>query len=329
MSKIEWTNETWNPTTGCDRISPGCGLPLPGRHDQPHGQCYALTMAKRLQAMHNPSYTTDGDPRTSGPGFGVAMHERMLDAPFHYSKPSMVFVDSMSDLFHDDITDDFIGHVWNTMAECPQHTFQILTKRPQRMQRWVTARGRDELACPDPAYPWPLPNVWLGVSIESDAYTWRANYLRDTPATVRFVSAEPLLGPLQSLDLDRIDWLIVGGESGPGARPMHPQWARDLRDRCHCTCDDVIRCVCDPKPSRTAFFYKQHGAWKPIAPKSARQYSHIGQVNYDGDWYEQGRPGPYRYGAQMVARVGKGKAGRDLDGRTWDEYPAKRETSTT
>ena len=366
MSKIEWTNETWNPTTGCDRISPGCGLPIRGRDDQPHGTCYALTMAKRLQAMGNPSYTTDGDPTTSGPGFGVAMHERMLDAPKHFAKPSMVFVDSMSDLFHPEITDEFIDSVWDVMAACPQHTFQILTKRPQRMREWVLHRaGRmvgadlrptDQFANVDGvltalepgasrlATKLALPNVWLGVSIESDAYTWRANYLRDTPAAVRFISAEPLLGPLPSLDLDRIDWLIVGGESGPGARPMHPRWARDLRDAClyrpePCEIPDVPKphsvgvpgggraCACE-YTAPVAFFYKQHGAWRPIAPKSARQYSHVGHVNPDGSWYEAGRPGPYQPGAQMVARVGKGKAGRDLDGRTWDEYPPTRETSS-
>jgi protein gp37 len=237
-SAIEWTEQTWNPTTGCDRISPGCD------------NCYALTLAARLKGMGQPRYQKDGDPRTSGPGFGLTLHEDALSIPLKRRKPTMWFVNSMSDLFHKDVDPLFIGRVFNVMARCPQHTFQILTKRPKRMSRVVTAyyeAVRDDL-------PKPYPNVWLGTSIESDDYVWRADHLRAAPASVRFISAEPLLGPLPSLDLTDIDWLIVGGESGPNHRPVDPQWVRGLRD------------ACDPGghwPPTTAFFFKQWGGRTP------------------------------------------------------------------
>jgi protein gp37 len=209
-SKIEWTEQTWNPTTGCDRISPGCD------------NCYALTMAKRLKGMGQAKYQTDGDPRTSGPGFGIATHESALTEPLHWKKPRKVFVNSMSDLFHARVPVDFITDVWRTMAATPQHTYQILTKRPARLPR-VLDQVHEVLDLDE-----PLPNVWLGTSIETDDYARRATALRHTLAAVRFVSAEPLLGPLPSLDLDGIDWLILGGESGPGARPLEPWWISDL-----------------------------------------------------------------------------------------------------
>jgi protein gp37 len=210
-TKIQWTNETWNPVTGCDRTSPGCD------------HCYALTLAGRLKAMGQAKYQNDGDPRTSGPGFGVTCHPGELDRPLSWRKPRMVFVNSMSDLFHKDVRPHFIASVFDTMARCPQHTFQILTKRSQRMASLLgTALLPADV----------LPNVWLGTSIESDRYAFRADHLRATPAAVRFLSCEPLLGPLPSLDLSGIDWCIVGGESGPGARPMDLAWARDLVDRC-------------------------------------------------------------------------------------------------
>ena len=219
MTTIEWTNETWNPTTGCDQISPGCD------------NCYALTMAKRLKAMGSAKYQADGDPRTSGPGFKLTEHPDALDLPARWKKPRKVFVNSMSDLFHTQVTDEFIGQVWDVMAHCPQHTFQILTKRPQRMAQALGPNGCGFYAFEGPV-PCPQPNVWLGTSIETDRYTFRADHLRNTPAAVRFLSLEPLLGPLPSLDLTGIDWVIVGGESGRGARPMDPDWVRDLRDRC-------------------------------------------------------------------------------------------------
>lgn len=222
---ISWTDQTWNPTSGCDRLSPGCD------------HCYALTLAKRLKAMGQPRYQNDGDPRTSGPGFKLTLHPEALDEPLYWRKPRRVFVNSMSDLFHKDVPATFVGSVWNTMAIAERHTFQILTKRPHRMasilldfeQAGWTWRRHDLHWC-GPVRG-PLANVWLGTSIETDRYTFRADYLRDTPAAVRFLSLEPLLGPLPSLDLTGIDWVIIGGESGPGARPMELAWAEDIAAR--------------------------------------------------------------------------------------------------
>lgn len=205
---IEWTETTWNPTTGCRKVSHGCD------------NCYAATLAKRLKAMGNPRYQKDGP---DGPGFGLSLHYDKLAEPLSWRAPRKVFVNSMSDLFHRDVPENFIARVFETMAACPQHQFQILTKRPRRMAR-VAARVT--------AAQGVLPNVWLGTSIESDDYCWRADWLRTTPAAVRFLSLEPLLGPLASLDLTAIDWIIVGGESGHHARPMNLEWVRDLRDRC-------------------------------------------------------------------------------------------------
>lgn len=228
MTGIEWTEQTWNPTTGCDRISPGCD------------NCYALTMAKRLKGMGQAKYQNDGDPRTSGPGFALTVHPDVLTEPLRWKKPRKVFVNSMSDLFHARVPVDFITDVWRTMAATPQHTYQILTKRPARLPR-VLDRVYETLGLDD-----PLPNVWLGTSIESDDYARRATALRHTLAAVRFVSAEPLLGPLPSLNLDGIDWLILGGESGPGARPLEPWWISDL--------------IHEARQSGTAPFVKQLGS---------------------------------------------------------------------
>jgi protein gp37 len=225
-SGIEWTEATWNPTTGCDRISSGCD------------HCYALTLAKRLKAMGSPRYQLDGDPRTSGPGFGVQMHEDALDLPRKWSTPRVVFVNSMSDLFHARVTTDFIRRVFAVMEATPRHTYQVLTKRPRRV-----ARLADTL-------PWPK-NVWMGVSIEDDSVAWRADQLRLVPAAVRFISAEPLLGPLDALDLSGIEWLIAGGESGPSCRSMDRTWVEDLRLKC----SDVD----------VAFFFKQWGGRTPKA----------------------------------------------------------------
>lgn len=231
-STIEWTEETWNPTTGCDRVSEGCD------------HCYALTLAARLKAMGQPRYQRDGDPRTSGPGFGLTEHPDGLDVPLRRRKPSMWFVNSMSDLFHNEVSDEFIGQVFDVMLRAEQHTFQVLTKRPQRMKGFVDAWLGESWA------QW-LPNVWLGASIETDRYAWRANHLRSTPAAVRFLSLEPLLGPLPSLDLTDIGWVIVGGESGTRHRPIDARWVRDIRDRC--------------TDAGVPFFFKQWGGRTPKA----------------------------------------------------------------
>jgi protein gp37 len=230
-SSIEWTEKTWNVVTGCDRISAGCD------------NCYALTLAKRLKGMGSAKYQNDGDPRTSGPGFALTVHPDSLDEPLRWRKPTTVFVNSMSDLFHARVPREFIASVWRTMERTPQHTYQVLTKRPERMPRILA-----DLPV--------LPNVWLGTSIESDRFTRRADALRATPAAVRFISAEPLLGPLPSLDLTGIDWLIAGGESGPGSRPMDLDWVRDLIARC--------------RQSGTAPFVKQLGTLQATGPKDKK-----------------------------------------------------------
>jgi protein gp37 len=178
-SSIEWTEETWNPVTGCDRISHGCD------------HCYALTLAARLKRMGQARYQRDGDPRTSGPGFGLTLHEDKVNEPLRWRRPRVVFVNSMSDLFHKDVPVDFVAEVFEVMSATPQHTYQVLTKRPKRMAR-VVAEVYERWGGQSP----PLPNVWLGTSIESRDYIRRADHLRDAPAAVRFISAEPLLGPL-------------------------------------------------------------------------------------------------------------------------------------
>ena len=224
---IEWTETTWNPTTGCRKVSPGCD------------HCYAATLAKRLKAMGNPRYQKDGP---DGPGFGLSLHYDKLTEPLSWRKPRKVFVNSMSDLFHRDVPESFIGRVFETMGACPQHEFQILTKRPRRMAQLLS---RLTTVCG------VLPNVWLGTSIESDEYTWRADWVRKTPSAIRFLSLEPLLGPLPSLNLEGLDWVIVGGESGPSHRPMDIRWVLDIRDRC----------LSDGIP----FFFKQWGGRTPKA----------------------------------------------------------------
>jgi protein gp37 len=190
-------------------------------------------MAARLKVMGQAKYQRDGDPRTSGPGFGLTMHPDALDIPLRRRKPTTWFVNSMSDLFHKDVPRGFIQAVYDVMAKCPQHTFQILTKRPQRAEKLITTgHGQADGPLWTTRQGELLPNVWLGTSIELDRYAFRADHLRATPAAVRFLSCEPLLGPLPSLDLTGIDWLIAGAESGHGARPMDTGWVRDLRDRC-------------------------------------------------------------------------------------------------
>ena len=197
-SGIEWTETTWNPVTGCSKISPGCA------------HCYAERMALRLQAMGVEKYRR---------GFDVAVHEAALDEPSRWRQPRLVFVNSMSDLFHPSVPAPFIDSVFAVMNRASRHTFQVLTKRPDRV-RLLDARLR-----------W-TPNIWLGVSIESERWIGRGALLAEIGARTRFLSLEPLLGPLPGLDLGGVDWVIAGGESGPGARPMRAEWVRAIRDAC-------------------------------------------------------------------------------------------------
>ena len=282
MTNIQWTEQTWNPTTGCDRLSDGCT------------NCYALTMAKRLKGMGQAKYQNDGNPRTSGPGFGITVHPDALEEPFRWKKPRRVFVNSMSDLFHNGVSTEFLAQVFAVMALTPQHTYQILTKRHARMRSILNRRDfavavRTEMYALDAyatlarAERWPLPNVHLGVSVENQKWAdIRIPALIETPAAVRFLSCEPLIGPVDLFagdhsahardwngsddyicldcstderhvpwrNIDRpnlgIDWIIIGGESGPGARPFNPQWAADLID--------------DARQAEAAPFVKQLGS---------------------------------------------------------------------
>jgi protein gp37 len=225
-SGIEWTEATWNPTTGCNRTSPGCD------------NCYALTLAKRLKAMGQAKYQLDGDPRTSGPGFGLTLHSSTLDLPRAWDAPRTVFVNSMSDLFHPEVPLDYIRRVFEVIDQTPQHTYQVLTKRSRRLAELA---GRLE---------WPA-NLWMGVSIEDSRYLFRVRHLLEVPTIVRFLSCEPLLGPLGSLDLEGVHWVIAGGESGRNARPLEADWVRSIRDQC--------------RDAKVAFFFKQWGGRTPKA----------------------------------------------------------------
>ena len=210
-STIEWTEATWNPVTGCDKVSPGCA------------HCYAETFAERWRGLADHPYEQ---------GFDLRIWPGRLEQPLRWKRPRMVFVNSMSDLFHEDIPEEYVRQVFDVMGRAQQHTFQVLTKRHERLV---------DLA---PSLPWH-PNVWMGVTIENRRFVKRASYLREVPAAVRFISAEPLLGPLEGLDLAGIDWLIAGGESGHKHRRCDPNWVRELRDHC--------------ESAEVAFFFKQWG----------------------------------------------------------------------
>jgi len=240
QSSIEWTEATWNPVTGCTKVSPGCA------------HCYAETFAERFRGVPGHPYEH---------GFDLQLRPERIEQPLSWRQPRMIFVNSMSDLFHEDVAEDYIRDVFKVMRKAHWHTFQILTKRSQRLA---------ELA---PKLRWPK-NVWMGVSVENQRWTSRIDDLRKVRAQVRFLSCEPLLGPLE-LDLGGIHWVIVGGESGPKARRMNPDWVRDIRQQC--------------QQAGAAFFFKQWGA-----------HNEAGE------------------------RVGKGKAGRLLDGRVWGAMPVLR-----
>ncbi len=306
-TKIEWTEETWNPLVGCEHVSPGCD------------GCYAAREACGRLSAHPLYAGLAKDGRFTGE---VRLARDRLDQPLRWRKPRTVFVNSMSDLFHRDVPDEFILDVWRTMGQASQHTFQVLTKRPQRMASWVGSAVWRGFEWFEPNRP--LPNVWLGTSIESDRYAWRADHLRDTPAAVRFLSLEPLLGPLPSLDLTGIDWVIVGGESGPKARPMDPADVRPIRDAC--------------LEQRIPFFFKQWGEWIPYEDDVQQPFfsSQHGDAMFDGHHFpaeiSDSEPCRARDGSlwwwpeiegPVYRRVGKKAAGRVLDGWTWDEMPAR------
>jgi protein gp37 len=296
-STIEWTDATWNPVTGCTKVSPGCD------------NCYAETFAERFRGTAGHYFEQ---------GFDVVLRPDKLDQPLKWRKPRRIFVNSMSDLFHDDVSDEYIARVFAVMAATPQHTYQLLTKRHGRMRSllnnlaWRSSVFLRESVIPGGARElptWPLPNLWLGVSVEDQKRAdLRIPALIDTPAAVRWLSMEPLLGPV---DLDRtdkdalvdggIDWVVVGGESGPGARPMHPQWARDLRDQC--------------SAAEVPFFFKQWGEWAPNGWRA------IGYLDPKRERLV-GEPVDDLGHREVIQRMGKKAAGRVLDGRTWDEYPA-------
>ena len=233
QSKIEWTESTWNPLTGCNKISPGC------KH------CYAERMAKRLQAMGQANYVN---------GFKLTMHPQALEKPLEWKTPQVIFVNSMSDLFHKDVPLEFIQSVFDVMKRAHWHQFQVLTKRSERLL---------ELS---PYLEW-TDNIWMGVSVENADYTFRIDHLRKTDAKIKFLSVEPLLGPISKMNLKGINWVIAGGESGPGARPLERDWVVGVRDQC--------------LKAKVPFFFKQWGG------------------------------------------VQKKKAGRLLDGKTWDQMPKK------
>lgn len=212
-SAIEWTESTWNPVTGCNKVSAGCA------------NCYAERMARRLKAMGSPNYAN---------GFQVTLHPDALELPLKWKKAQLIFVNSMSDLFHDGVPLEFIAAIFDVMNKASHHQFQILTKRSRRL-----LKIHEKLNWAD--------NIWMGVSVENAHYTYRINHLRQTNARTKFLSLEPLLGPLHNLDLTNIDWVIAGGESGPRSRPIDPEWVIDIRDQC--------------LAAKTPFFFKQWGGF--------------------------------------------------------------------
>jgi protein gp37 len=392
-SKIEWTDATWNPVRGCTRLSPGCGGP--GKQ----GGCYAEKIAARFSdpgmTFHGFAERRNGEARWTGK---LALIEDQLTVPMHWKKPRRIFVNSMSDLFHENLPDEAIDRVFAVMALCPQHTFQVLTKRAARMREWANERwqpapaqtvkvgnevyskptekvGADRrhqiaLACDDimagdlgeqdrfwnadgsskhSRVGWPLPNVWLGVSCEDqERADERIPQLLETPAAVRFISAEPLLGPISlgalrlataspydslrgrraependDISCAKLDWVIVGGESGPNARPMHPDWPRALRDQC--------------SAAGVPFFFKQWGAWVPHYPKAGgdlgedvrrgrvRIVHPTGQTDVEVSIETGGRS--TIPGSRYMRAVGKKEAGRLLVGVEHNEFPKMNSTA--
>lgn len=358
-SKIEWTDATWPIVQGCDPVSQGCV------------RCYAVPLLHRL--AHNPNQTISAplhglvEKHVNAAGETIlrftgklALREDRLGWPLGWKKPRMIFVPSHGDIFHKDVPNEFLDKIFAVMALCPQHTFQILTKRPERMRSYLTRMENfgdeyetvmeshafvsvlceaSDLVIGDHLFPWPLPNVWLGTSCEDQATAdERIPHLLQTPAAIRFVSCEPLLGPIHLgylgwpqgdgnartghnaligaryengnlvERLPRLDWIIVGGESGPGARPMHPDWARSLRDQC---------AAVDVK-----YFFKQWGAFAPTRTISNGWFEDNESVfNKSAKAAALVLPGPIPNTSTLFERIGKKAAGRLLDGREHNEYP--------
>ncbi|WP_256846865.1 phage Gp37/Gp68 family protein [Paenibacillus sp. Pae108] len=330
-TSIEWATKVWNPLRGCSKVSEGCR------------NCYAVRQAHRFSGAGQPfeglTRSTEHGPEWTGK---VTLVPDKLLEPLKWRNPQRVFVNSMSDLFHDAVPFDFIRSVFAVMAEANWHTFQLLTKRPERMKKVIEQLcwRFEGLVFNGTKVTWPLPNVWLGVSVENQkAADERISLLLQTPAAVRFLSCEPLLGPVDLNAVPRpdnayfmqrgergcitdpnepddyvywhkrdlINWVIVGGESGPGARPMHPDWVRSLRDQC--------------QAAGVPFFFKQWGEWMPV-PDGTPLPRNIDNAG----WFTAEGVAPHEMGAvyngeEMLHRVGKKAAGRLLDGRTWDEFP--------
>ncbi|MFI2650182.1 DUF5131 family protein [Micromonospora fulviviridis] len=343
-SRIEWTNATWNPVTGCTKVSPGCD------------HCYAETFAERFRGVPGHHFEQ---------GFDLVLRPERLGIPLRWKRPRRIFVNSMSDLFHDQVPAEFIAEVFAVMAAAHWHTFQLLTKRHGRMRSLLNdpefrtlvrcesatlAHEGIDVTTNNPWETWPLPNVWLGVSVEDQRRDFRIPALLDTPAAVRWLSCEPLIGPLdlarflhwrpiganfqnlplppahaEACGLPALHWVVAGGESGRQARPMHPDWARQLRDQC--------------RTAGIPLFFKQWGEWAPVGPlyeqdaddpeaDEARMEAAAQEVN-GVRVIELERSGYVVDGHQatdkrtwLMARHGKRKAGRALDGWTHDEYPA-------
>lgn len=314
-TSIEWTDASWNPVTGCKEISPGCANCYAARlaatrlKNHPDYQGLAILREPQIRDAECTGDLSDGrKPRWTGE---VRLHPDRLEEPLHWRKPRKIFVCDMSDLFHEAVPAEFIVHVFAVMSRASQHTFQVLTKRPERMRAflsraknwegWMTLDGEAPIGYggQSPIFAssvrWPLPNVWIGVSVENQHFAdERIPALLATPAAVRFISAEPLLGPIFLKNYGHSPWnpfwVICGGESGPGARPMYPDWARSLRDQC--------------QAAGVPFFFKQWGGYVPCSVCCGNNHVHE-SIRPDG----------------VMAKVGKKKAGRLLDGREWNEFP--------
>lgn len=310
-TKIEWADRVWNPVTGCSKVSPGCK------------NCYAARMATRLRGRLG--YPLDNP-------FAVTLRPERLQIPTNWRKGSRIFVNSMSDLFHPEVPFEFILRIFSVMATTPRHNFLVLTKRPERILEWQAWYEAEGWALGVPIGGLPLPNVWLGVSAENQATAdKRIPLLLQAKAALRFVSAEPLLGPLDLREYLRpswgpvkdnglrsfipaLDWLIAGGESGPGARPAHPAWFRSLRDQCH------LGPEAPGGPTNTAFFFKQTGEWALVGIKGKlfgyefetrrdRYLNLAGEASFEGEE------------VVCVRKVGTANSGRLLDGIEWNQIP--------